>query len=110
MVKIKLVPKEVTLTQSRLEYNIIGMSQDNQSFTVYYRLTEDDGWLITEGNQQLPIQALSAIASGTLDIEALNQVIAGFGIQALEDQSEPTPQATVPEPQPEEEGEPEAGE
>jgi hypothetical protein len=84
MITIDLVPKEVVSVQTKLHYNIIGIDSDGQSFNVHYRLTEDDGWLIDEGNKTLPIEALAVITSGTTDITALNTILAGFGIQAQE--------------------------
>ena len=87
MITLKLVPKVIPILQTRLHYNIIGVTDTTAG--VYYRLTEDDGWLIQEGNESIPIGTLAVLASG--NIQAINQVLAGFNIQALEDQSDPEP-------------------
>jgi hypothetical protein len=88
MIRVKLVPKKVEVIQSVLQYNVIGIASDGQSFQVHYILSDSEGWKIEEGNKTLPIQALSSISSGVADIPAMNQVLAAFGIEALLNQND----------------------
>lgn len=75
-------PLQITQTAVQLNFNII--SVDDQTATIYYELKREDGKMAELGNKIIPIQALQVLGQVPISLEALNQVLAGFGVTATE--------------------------
>lgn len=85
--KVNITPFPITQTATSLSIRIINTDENNA--TIYYELLRDDGKLAENGNQVIPIEALAILAQKPLSIEALNGLLAGWGIEATSVYTEP---------------------
>lgn len=87
---LKLVPSTVTLTQTKLLYNVINVNAADATTTLYVKLLSDTGKPINEFNKVLPLSDL-ALLSDHGNIAGVNSVLTKIGVTADTDQSVPAP-------------------
>ena len=81
---IKITPFTITAVATKLSVTITGVSLDGESAFIYYRLLKEDGTVAEQGNKTIPVEALGLIAMKNPPIEMLNQMLAGWGLNAEE--------------------------
>ena len=80
--KFNIEEYPVNQTAIQFEFNIVDVPGD--FVNVFYRLIKANGSDAETGNKMIPRTALQILAAPVLSLEALNQLLAEWGIVATE--------------------------
>lgn len=80
MIAVEINDFPITQVATKLSFKII--NSDAETVTIYYELSRADGVVVERNNEIFPRTAIAAIASDPIDINALNQLLAVWGLSA----------------------------